>query len=554
MPTPPAGQVQLKGSERRPLSGAKLLGGTSPLVTITVSIVVRRCTDGPPLPDFAFYADTPLAQRRRLSEADFAARYGASQADLDAVARFVKAYQLTLIDSNAARRTVIASGTVANMEAAFGVALNQYQVTLASGGRGVPPVTETYRGLDGVVYVPAALDGVIVSVLGLDDRSITRRSMPLPPNTARITVPVITKLYDFPSSSAAGQTLAIFGNNGYDLNDQAMYFASLGPSFVQPAIVAVPIDAGNLGADPETTQDLSIAATVAQGATIAVYFTTPDERGWWDLITRVVTPKAGDLPTDVAPPSVLTCSLFASKSDDAVTLGAATDWLAVVTGAFQDAAVQGVTVCIAAGDDGSDSGVGDGKAHVQYPASDPWVLSCGGTTVGNISGSSFDEYVWNDSSGATGGGVSDYFPLPSYQQGARVPPSVTDEHVGRGVPDVAGNASSWSAYGDLYLGGEGFGGEGTSAVAPLYAGLIALLNAALGERIGFLNPTLYQLGNSVCRDITPTAGPTSNACNGAPGYPAGSGWDACTGWGVINGKALLSALQALQIRVPKSQV
>ena len=222
-------------------------------------------------------------------------------------------------------------------------------------------------------------------------------------------------------------------------------------------------------------------------------------------------------------------------------------WLNAMTMAFQDAGMQHVTVCIASGDTGTNSKVGDGKAHVQYPGSDPWVLCVGGTTVGNITGSSCDEYVWNDPSpddmqhwGTTGGGVSDFFrSLPAYQANANVPPSINDNHVGRGVPDVAANASLNAGYSGLYLDGQPTLGNGTSASAPLWAGLIALVNAAIGQRVGFVNPALYTFGTSVFRSIYGPPGPTDNSNGGVAGYPAtGPGWNACTGWGSPNGKAL----------------
>jgi kumamolisin len=176
----------------------------------------------------------------------------------------------------------------------------------------------------------------------------------------------------------------------------------------------------------------------------------------------------------------------------------------------------------------------------------------------------FVEYVWNDTitwpasvgnsttNTATGGGVSAYFAQPAYQFGAGVPKSLVDGHVGRGVPDVAANASWNSGYYPMYTKGNlinPWNGSGTSAAAPLYAGLIAVINAALGRNVGFLNPVLYALGNNVCRDVNPTVsgGPTDNGLNGVTGYKAGAGWDACTGWGSINGNALLAALKAPQI-------
>jgi len=118
---------------------------------------------------------------------------------------------------------------------------------------------------------------------------------------------------------------------------------------------------------------------------------------------------------------------------------------------------------------------------------------------------------------------------------------------GRGGPDVAANASGASGY-PLFVAGLPDIGNGTSASAPLYAGLVAVVNAAMGAPIGFLNPKLYALGEAVCRDIdplatNPPAGPLSNAFAGVPGYPAGPAWDACTGWGVIDGRRLVAALK-----------
>jgi kumamolisin len=208
--------------------------------------------------------------------------------------------------------------------------------------------------------------------------------------------------------------------------------------------------------------------------------------------------------------------------------------------AFQDAGAVGVTVCVAVGDQGSSDGVNDGLAHVDFPASSPNALACGGTTL-NVSGDTIlSEVVWNDSSsggGATGGGISDQFPLPSYQQGVGVPPSANSGgKVGRGVPDVAADADPNTGY-EVDIDGSSAVAGGTSAVAPLWAGLVARLNQALGKPVGFLNPNLYgpvhQAG--AFRDIT-------SGNNGA--YSAGPGWDACSGWGAADGAKVLAALKS----------
>jgi hypothetical protein len=356
--------------------------------------------------------------------------------------------------------------------------------------------------------------------------------------------------------------------------------------------------------DGETNQDICISALAAQGASVAVYFTYDTQSGWVDLVNRVLEPEPGDFPPGVNPPSVLSASWIIGCGDDPDGLlysGITVNTLQAMDAAFMDAAIlqAGPTICIASGDLGSNCYVGaiandpnapnvfegDGYAHVMYPASDPWVLSVGGTTIGQGStnmGNVLVEYAWNDAFpnssypwGTSGGGVSDYFPLPSYQGHAGVPNSINLGYTpdpanvtvtppapfnatGRGVPDVAANASINSGYGGFYLGGtvDQEPGNGTSAAAPLWAGLIAVLNANAGYNIGFINPTLYALGSSAFNPISQlwpdpaypqlAQCPADNSNNGIPGYPTGPGWDAVTGWGSPNGTAILTALEQLQ--------
>jgi kumamolisin len=542
----PENYQRLDGSERHPSPSATLLRPADADEKVTITIVLRRRLDGPPLPGPEFFLATPPAQRQRLPPDDFAALYGASPADIKQVTDFLTSGSLTVVETNAARRTVVASGTVAQMNAVFAVELGCYQHEIVH-RRGDNPKTETYRGRDGFIHVPKDIADILIGVFGLDDRSVTKRNGGDPAGTTTLQVPQATVLYNFPTQSAAGQTIAIFSEDGYIESDVKAYFATLG--MANPTVTDISVDQSNSGfGDTETTQDICIAASAAPGASIAVYFTTGGEKGWADLLARVVHPNTGDPIC-----SVLSSSVYLSNGDDAATLtgsGITASMINTLSMAFHDAAYQGVTVCIASGDTGTDSKVEDGKAHVQYPASDPWVLSVGGTTIGPATGTSFDEWVWNDSftidgfpgSGATGGGVSDFFPLPSYQTGVAIPTSLNDGHQGRGVPDVAANASPNSGY-PMSAGGSSFPGSGTSASAPLWAGLMAVINASMGSNVGFVNPAIYSLGSSVFRDIVGSPGPADNGMNGVAGYPAGPGWDACTGWGSINGKALLAGLQ-----------
>jgi kumamolisin len=536
----PKNYIVLEGSERRPGPRAKHVGPARDRDAVEVTIIVRRRPDGPPVPDHSFYRDTPPSRRPRMSPDEFAARFGADTGDIAKITDFAKRHGLKVGEMHAGRRSIALAGTVAQMNAAFGVSLQLYEDD-APARRGAKPGRETYRGRDGFIHVPEELAGIIVGVFGLDNRRISKRNAADPPNTNPISLAQVTSLYQFPGNLAAGQTIAIFSEGGYLPADIAANFP------VNPPVVTdVAVDAGNGGfADPETTQDIVIAASAAPGATIAVYFTVYTQKGWVDLINRVVHPSPGDPVC-----SVLSSSFYVSNGDDTNTLlteGVSVSWLTAASQAFEDAAIQGVTMCIASGDTGTDSKVGDGKAHVQYPASDPWVLAVGGTTIGNIVGSTFDEFVWNDTffggiPGATGGGVSDLFPRPYYQVDAGVPGSLNDGHSGRAVPDVAANASPNSGY-PIIVGGAPFVGNGTSASAPLWAGLIATLNAALDQSVGFVNPVLYAIGSSGFRDIVGVPGAADNGLNGVPGYPARVGWDACTGWGSPRGVALLKGLQ-----------
>jgi kumamolisin len=179
----------------------------------------------------------------------------------------------------------------------------------------------------------------------------------------------------------------------------------------------------------------------------------------------------------------------------------------------------------------------DGSANVDFPTSSPWVLACGGTSLIAPKGTIESETVWNDGGdgGATSGGVSSYFALPSYQAQANVPLGIGSSFRGRGVPDIAGVADPETGYLTLVDGTWGVIG-GTSAVAPLWAGLIALLNQNLGKLLGFLHPLLYGTvaQHKALNDIT-------SGTNGA--YNAGPGWDAYTGLGTPNGLSILNALK-----------
>ena len=300
----------------------------------------------------------------------------------------------------------------------------------------------------------------------------------------------------------------------------------------QPSITAVSVDGGTnspgSSADGEVMLDIEVAGSIAPGANIAVYFAPNTDQGFIDAITDAVHDTTRK-------PSVVSISW--GGSEDSWTQQSQT----AMNAALQDAATLGVTVTVAAGDNGSTDGVGDGNLHVDFPASSPYVLACGGTTLQASGATISSEVVWNEianNEGATGGGVSNIFALPAYQTSAGVPAQPQTGFVGRGVPDVAGDADPTTGY-FILVDGQNEVVGGTSAVAPLWAALIALINQQTGTPVGFVNPALYGLESSF-RDITTGNNDDSNLGY----YSAQPGWDPCTGLGSPNGAAILAGLSS----------
>ncbi len=185
---------------------------------------------------------------------------------------------------------------------------------------------------------------------------------------------------------------------------------------------------------------------------------------------------------------------------------------------------------MASGDNGSSDGVNDGHDHVDFPASSPNVLACGGTHLEGAGGAIQSETVWSDpNGGATGGGYSAVFARPAWQAGIPTPGGAP----ARGVPDVAGDADPATGY-RIEVDGQETVVGGTSAVAPLWAGLVALMNQQGKSHLGFLNPQLYAL---------PKSGSFHDIVQGSNGsFGAGPGWDPCTGLGSPDGAKLFAAL------------
>ena len=515
-------RVAIAGSERKPLSGAKLVKPVADNEVIRVTVVLNRRNASEPV-RMAAWND----HHRRTSD-QFGAIHGADENNFEAIEKFAHENGLTVVERHNASRRLVLLGPASAIQKAFGTQLAHYE---APGGI-------QYRGRTGSITLPEEIRSSVMAVLGLDNRPVAkphfrRRSAGVKPRAAggpdgSFTPPQLAQLYNFPAGlTGAGQTIAIVElGGGFSTTDLTTYFGNL--QIPAPNVSAVSVDNGantpGSDADGEVMLDIEVAGAVAPAAQIAVYFAPNTDQGFHDAIAQAVHDATRK-------PSIVSISW--GGPEDGWTQQARD----AMNAALQDAGALGVTVTVAAGDDGSTDGVNDASAHVDFPASSPFCLACGGTAVQASNGKITNEQVWNElanQEGATGGGVSAIFPLPAYQQGANVPKQVNTGFVGRGVPDVAGDADPTTGY-QVLVDGQNTVIGGTSAVAPLWAGLVALLNQQLGQPVGFLNTVIYQTGGAGFNDIT-------QGNNGA--YSAGPGWDACTGLGSPNGTALLQALQA----------
>lgn len=464
-----------------------------------------------------------------MTHSQFPGLYGASEQDVERVQEFAKSNGLSVESVDLRRRRVRLCGTLAKLTKAFEADLSIYRL----------PSGNQFRGRKGALCIPEDLKGVVLAVLGLDNRPAAQphfRLLERATGTATFpgtfTAPQIAELYDFPTGlDGTGQTIAIIElGGGYNASDLTTYFSGLG--IKQPNVTSVSVDGATNSpggdADGEVELDIEVAGSIAPAANLAVYFAPNTDQGFIDAITDAAHDTTNN-------PSVISISW--GGPEDSWTQQSQT----ALNSALEDAATLGVTVTVAAGDNGSSDGAGDGKLHVDFPASSPYALACGGTTLVGSGDTISSETVWNETAnqeGATGGGVSNVFAKPSYQSSSGVPVNPETNFAGRGVPDVAGDADPSTGY-QVVIDGQSSIVGGTSAVAPLWAGLIALYNQKLGKRVGFVNASLYAAASSF-NDITTGNNDDSNLGY----YSAGSGWDPCTGLGSPNGTAILNALQS----------
>jgi kumamolisin len=544
MRSPAANRRVLANSLHHLPPGSVAKRKTNPNKWIELTIAVRRMKQ---LPDLSALDDKRPVERKYMTRDQLRTEYGSDPSAVEKIEKFAAVHHLVVTRDERASARLGLAGTAANVSAAFGVKLLDYS----------HPKLGEFHARTGPVMLPADVADAITGVFGLNNHRVMHR---MPRQRQKVDavaskakarpwfVPTeLASIYNFPDADASGQCIGLleFGG-GVEQSDVNAYFQQIGVP--APGIQIVPVDGVSTdpSADPNSTGevmlDIDVAGALAGGAKVAVYFSTFDEKGLVDILSTVINDSTND-------PSVLSVSWGWDEnqpfnSDNILWSPAAIDH---VNQSLLAVAQLGITVCVSTGDDGSEAQVKDGNAHVNFPATSPYVLAVGGTTLharkaqnGQVS---VTEVVWNDGPGSgTGGGISDITPVPSWQEG-KVPRSINAGNFsGRAIPDVAADADPATGYLTMSGGQLGVVG-GTSASAPLWGSLITRINALIKGRVGNFNALLYgTLGpNGVLRDITSGNNDTDGLLDGQ--FAAGTGWDACTGWGAPDGAKLLNALK-----------
>jgi kumamolisin len=532
-------RVTLPGSKRALLPNSRAAGPVDPTERVSLTVRTRSAGDVAALEQrVQRLSREPLAQRTYLTREELAREHGAKAEDLDLVEELAHEHNLMVVHRSAAERSIVLEGKLGDLLSLFPADVQVYHH--ANG---------TYRGRQGEIQIPKALEGIVTGVFGFDTRpkhrySLGYRAAAGPGGADGVPSTDFAKRYKFPQTyegqalNGAGQTIAIVElGGGFRSSDLKVFFHEIGVT--RPSVSAISVDhAGHTPTTPDSSDgevmlDIEVAGAVAPKAKFAVYFAPNNgDKGFIDGISAAVHDAQRK-------PSVISISWGGPEST--------TDQQGIKAfhEIFVAAAALGVTICAASGDHGTadlDAPDWDGKIHVDHPAVDDFVLGCGGTQIDNAGndvvwndGTPFDQSVPGGGGWASGGGISEVFPVPSYQAEAKLPASIASGKPGRGVPDIAMSATNYYTRVDSSEGASG----GTSAVAPLMSALVALLNQAKHKNVGFLNPFLYANAGAVVHDVTVG---TNAITNTVQGYHAGPGWDACSGLGTPDGTAILGRL------------
>ncbi|HYA00830.1 MAG TPA: S53 family peptidase [Candidatus Binatia bacterium] len=505
--------------------------------TIEVTLLLRENPEGPSLPEtIEAISALPPGQRRHLTREELAAAHGATPEDIERVSAWAGGAGLSVSGTDPVTRRVKLRGTVAQMEAAFRVGLESFETTPPGGGG-----TITYRDHRELVSIPSELSGIVEHVSGLSSRPIAKahhRAAEPERVTATFTPEQLAGIYQFPTvaGGGAGLTLDIGIAELGGRADQSVvsWFTKNNPGVqvVEDAVGGPLPNPDPGGADVEVALDWQVVARAlleaAPKATIRLVlrYGPNTEQGFADLWNSFATDPTYKF-TGV--------STSWGGAENGWTQGGAQ----AMDAAAQACLAQGIFHIVASGDDGASDSSTDGKVYADHPASSPNALAAGGTKLTASGGKISAEVVWNEaahSEGAGGGGVSMYFPVPSYQSANGISEkSLNTGTTGRSEPDMAADADPTTGY--VVITGIDSSGNpqsttvgGTSAVAPLLTAGFTALSAVLGKPLGRLQDPAYALAKAGKGFHDVTKG--NNAYpSGTKGYSAGKGFDVPSGWG-----------------------
>lgn len=585
-------------SEKKAPNAATLLGEVAPGAEMEATVMLKsKATD---LAVDRALRRIKAGQRGFFTESEFIEKFGASEEAMAEVSKFAKTNNLKVADADMRSGRVVLKGTASDFTTAFHTQLNEYRSSTGitfRGREGALALPETLqRNIEGVYGLDdrpharnysvsladynkaqAALEAKnktrIVTdtksgetaILGDQNRGLPDMTKTIPdPPKAGETPPKageaptkageapkaakpggylpnqVADAYNFPKNNMGeGSTVSIIQlGGGIDLVNEAAYYKQHGLPEPKIQVISVgnaPTKTGvNLAADGEVSLDSQIIGAIAPKAQQKVIFAPNSDKGFIDAITRATFPEKGEKPST-------SISISWGAPEESWT----DQGLKGMSAAFKKAALRGISIFAAAGDDGAVDKAPSGKFNADYPASDPNVTAAGGTRLEiGPDGKVKSEKVWNSSGGATGGGISQKFDVPEYQKGVDLPQNPQNPAFkGRGVPDISGNADPRTGWKIKVNGVDDVIG-GTSAVAPMLAALDARISGEFGRNIGSWNPFLYKSGLSGAKFFNDIIGGHNN------GYQTIKGWDATTGWGTLDGALFRDAIIADRMATP----
>jgi kumamolisin len=398
----PSNRRALANSQHHLPPGSVAKRKTNPHKWIELTVGVRRRKQ---LPDLAAFDAKPPRERTYLTRDQLKDQFGSDPAAVEAIEKFAAAHHLVVTRNEPTAARLGLAGTVADVSDAFGVKLLDYS----------HPKLGEFHARTGPVMLPQEVADAITGVFGLNNHRVMHRlprrsaspasRMPSGSSSHPWFFPSeLAKIYNFPDADASGQCIGLleFGG-GVEQSDIAPYFQQIGVAAPNIQIIAV----DGVGTDPTSDQastgevmlDIEVAGALAAGAKLAVYFSTFDEKGLVDILSTVINDQTND-------PAVLSVSWGWDENQpfngsNVLWSPAAIDH---VNQSLLAAAQLGITVCVSTGDDGAEAQVMDGQAHVNFPATSPYVLAVGGTTLHARSaasgGTAVTEVVWNDGPGS----------------------------------------------------------------------------------------------------------------------------------------------------------